>query len=346
MNKIILRQLAISDLCLSFARRMEGNKIIHYTMSYLSKMMGADPEQLVTEFIRKTEPDAEIEFVKAPTHEGPFATPAFSFLDKEPKIKAALQKFQSYQQLYQYKLPATSLGKWIAVKMTLANLWNSAMAPLNKLLVKLQPHKVRKFVEDGVAEYMATEDVSTQFKLLISKLIVIPTFTKYFDDKNLLRVTPCLYHSVAYEEGDELIAEQAILSDLRIYQSYGAIMGHFVMPSRIKLADTIGSGKDRYALICFFFADFYKIPGWNPLLTKGVPSPFPGVRTAGFENQIVELPELDASTRYQIEVVSLVEDRREANLMAYHQSYLDSLPAVQAAVKKTQVLIDALKDQA
>lgn len=340
MNKIIIRQLALSNLSLSFARRMEGNKIIHYTMSYLSKMMGADPEQLVTEFIRKTEPDTEIEF--APYSPNSPMVPADDFLNKEPAIKAALEQLKINCIVHQYHAYPNQKTWQKRFWAQTARLWNSLVAPLNNLLVKLQTYKVRKFVKDGVEQYMPTEDISTQFKLLTNKLIVIPTFTEYYER----RCTPCLFHSVAYEEGEELIAEEAILNDLRIYQSYGAIMGHLAMPTRIRLADTIGSGKDRYALVCFFFADSYKIPGWNPLLTKSVPSPFPGVRTAGWENQIVELPELDASTRYQIEVVPLVEDQREANLMAYHQSYLDSLPAVRAAVKKTQVLIDALKDQA
>lgn len=320
MNKMKLIPLSTTDLSFRYARRMEGNKIAHYCVPFSDVMLGNDPTESVANFIRETEPDAEIEFAQLPSNTAPHTSPAGDFLNKEPAIKVALEQFQCNSFLYQYSIPVTSWGKWIALKVTLPRLWNSAVAPINNLLVKLQAHKIKPLNVDEL-ELPLSEKTSAQPKASASKLIVIPTFRDFSADYNFERVMPCLYHSVAYEEGDELIAEEAILNDLRIYQSYGAIMGHLAMPTKMRLADTTGSGKGQYALLCFFFADFTKIPNYNPLLAPKAPSPFPGVRTAGSEGALVTLPELDISSRYNIELIDVSAVSHSQNLDICNDSY-------------------------
>lgn len=62
--KIVLRPLAVTDLSLRYARRLEGNKIVHYRISSIPAIIGVpgfDAFSLVKEHILSFEPDAQVE---------------------------------------------------------------------------------------------------------------------------------------------------------------------------------------------------------------------------------------------------------------------------------------------
>jgi hypothetical protein len=101
--KIVLRPLAVTDLSLRYARRLEGNKIIHYRISSIPAIIGVpgfDAFSLVKEHILEFEPDAEIELadsIKNP--EGLFGDASHILT---PQIRAELEKRKMNCQLMQY----------------------------------------------------------------------------------------------------------------------------------------------------------------------------------------------------------------------------------------------------
>lgn len=102
--KVVLRPLAVTDLSLRYARRLEGNKIIHYRISSIPAIIGVpgfDAFSLVKEHILEFEPSAQVELADSfKISEGLCGDVSAQVLT--PQIKADLEKRKVNAQLLQY----------------------------------------------------------------------------------------------------------------------------------------------------------------------------------------------------------------------------------------------------
>lgn len=328
--KIQLRPLSIHSLCFIYARVMDDKKIRHYSVPFVKTMLGADPRVLVCNHIRKEEPDAEIDFLETSTP-GVLTPEEVSLPFTEFSTWNSLRINKIGTILHQYNHHLVHPIWKLVVGKYIAPYYNALVKPINEALRKFQ---MRGMEPDEISRFDYLDHIRT--------IRLIPTIPVWTQEDYERRVSSCIYHTVAFEEGDEEIAYKALADDLEIYAKYKAIQGHLSMPSRIQLADTVGSGKKIYAVYCFMFADFNKIPGWNPMTAEKAPSPFPGIRTASYEGGVTVLPEIDYTKRYEIETIK-VDDNSEKLQDAIQKAYDESVPAVQKAAAKTRKKIKERK---
>lgn len=353
MNKVTLVRLPITELSISYARRYEGtNKITHYRVGDSHIMVGVDPLQAIKDYIVNLEGPTEFEIEQSSKVSSKMLLElAPQVLENEPKIKAALEQKQIRGLLFEQVIIEKDITKTDKLLNILSKFYNPVAHFLNKVLTYIQ-YKLYSINQiDIYGMYHNTHDetdidydysrvLETVAKLNRVKLlptIQIRKVTSYN------RIHPCTFLSLSYEEGDDAIAENILREDIRKYYDKDMILGHLVTPSRITLEDTIGSGKRKFALLCFLFVDNFKIPGFDPTTAPKVPTPLEGIRTANYEGNVTILPELDYSNRYEIEKVNVV-NTYEQNRKAYVDSYLNSVPAVNEAAKKMKAALKIQKE--
>lgn len=352
MNKVTLTRLAVTGMSVTYARKLEGNKIRHYNVGYAQVMLGLDPAQAIKELIEKEEGPAEFEFTElaSPSELGGFATaPVTSVLENEHEIRKALEKVSVKSCLYQELKLTSELTFGQKAFNWIANLVNPISSFINGKIVPLQ-HKIYKIDANYIwsNEWMNASDedrVAQELELAV-KLEKVTKFAilKLYEAEFIRQIHPCTYLSVCYEEGDEAVAENILREDLRKYYDQGMILGHLSMPAKLALADTIGSGKRVWALFCFVFVDYFKVPGYDPLTCKGAPNHLEGIRTAANEGELVHLPELDHRNKYQIESIDVIPSSYEANRQAVIDQYKASVPYVNEAAEKQRQKIRKLKE--
>lgn len=347
MNKVTLHRLPVMHLTVSYARRYEGtNKITHYDVGFAPAMTGVDPLQAIKELIEKTEGPTDLTLEAQPASSAPQTTATLgvelmdSLLANDKDIEKSLLKSKCPNIMYIQDVLVNDLKIPQKIANRFAKIANPAIDWANGVLIAAQ-HKMYGITGEDLFNLFSFDAESTDDQEVIgtytdlaakvAKVKKIPRLNTY-EAKYIRRVHPCVYLSVAYEAGDEAIAEAALLADLRKYQEMDMILGHLIMPSKIKLADGIGSGKQPYVLFCFLFVDFFKIPGWNPYDAPKAPQHLPGIRTAAYEGALNWLPELDYTKRYEVETIKVV-DTSEVNHKAYVDSYLESVPLVNKIAK-------------
>lgn len=355
--KVVLKRLPIVDLGIKYVRGYEGtNKLTHYRVAHSHAASGVNSITAIRNYILEREPYAIVEFQEPPSSLDSGVEDQTYILDNEPEIKAALQQVKVDSLLYQYNKLYFQPNKFQLILGYATRTINDLLiAPINSLIYKF---RIKDFQFTYQPDFMAFEDsVETKeiddfekhlakksaFRRFVANIKQIPLLPRYEGTEYTRAVTPCLFHSVTYEEGDEAKAAEVLLQDLRIVHGYKAILGHLAMPTRIALSNATGSGKKIYALFCFFFAEFYTIPGWNPLTAPRAPSPFPGVRTAAYEGGIGSVSELDYTNRYDIEhieVLNTYEENRNASIDAYKES----VPTVNAVAKAMDARIKKMKE--
>lgn len=343
MNKITLRTLPLSDLSIKYARFCGDGRVTHYSVPFASIVLGGDPKELVSNFIKKTEPDAELEFLP-PAHVDSQRVAAPYVLANDEDIRNALEAKEIKSNLYQYldlsNLTRTQLViSWIAYHVNpIINFFNRGLNIVQQKFYNVHPIDHFLDTEDETVEQRISREQAISAKLEKFKFLpLVPTF----EEQYVRKITPAIYHALAYDEDKEDEAAAILRADLRKYQDLGAIMGHLSMPSTIEVGEFVGTGKRRFILFCFLFIDMYKVPGFNPLVPpKFVHTPVDGIVSAAWEGCYVSLPEL--TTEFQVETINVAESYDD-NLAAYHDSYRASLPVVDKAVKNTQKKIDAAK---
>lgn len=319
-----LRQTAITDLTLRYARHMGGNKVRHYVVpamtAYAQGLVGPEGnysggfKELVANYISRKEGVTDIEFVES-------ARPASSdytlcvedvtkqVLKGEFWLKRALKKLKAKQFLIEYKT-------FDSISQKLKEFYNS-----------LVYRSYRGLRLGGV------------------KRFPLPTFdTQYNRALHIVR-----FLTITCEEDELEQAFEALKQDLKILHKNGLIVGNLAMPSILALADTVGIGKKTYAVFCF--------PVINELraqkLLKKTQLEMPlnylelfGVKYESRESETRYLNGVDIASKYEIEVVEVMDD--EAKLISIAErdkavvdSYNTSREHVLRAAKKQS---DFLKD--
>jgi hypothetical protein len=262
MKQIELRRIAVIDLNITYARKLEGNKIRHYRIDYtqhiLSKMAQLSDIDILKTFIEKEEGEP-VEIKMLPTvydgqypagtgKEGLVEGAALQVKDvtdillkDNPEIKKSLKKNKVKSLLYQYneKVPLSK-----RIFNPFKRFVNFFIYQINKVLAKLQGSSIEEI--HHYEKWGSFVDVRQ-----------VPYLqTRYPIEKH---VVPCTFLTVAFEEQDLEKAAATLVADLKKLNDEGLIMGHLAMPSMILLADTIGSGQNVYSLYCFLFVDNNKI---------------------------------------------------------------------------------------
>lgn len=328
MSKIQLRPTAIVDLSLSYARHMGENKVRHYRVSAMNLMIGKNvgrsTQDIVREFIKKTEGETDVEFVEIPKpkeqHSDNLTLRIKSQTDvlkNDKDIRKALEKKAIKSQLHQYKTYENTLDRY------------------KDLVVYYYNH--------FTGDYLFPEPSKT--------LSAVRKFFRFFgfrpnnsyQFKYKHNIVPCTYLSVMFEEGEYEEAKKALLADLRVLQNHRLILGHLSMPSSIDLADTVGLGRNPTALFCFLFLDYEKLHevlGTTPMTIPMLPLKPLGVKYESAEGSINYLNDVPFNKKYEIEVVEVTDFGMEEA----RQAHIDSFEASKEVVNDVaSVMSEALK---
>lgn len=150
--------------------------------------------------------------------------------------------------------------------------------------------------------------------------------------------TPVDFLSVAFEESQIEQAIQALFGNLEVLRQKNLIMGHFVMPSMLQLADDrVGAGEKYFALVCFpirsrkgmveqFGEDERR---WPLDLGKSL-----GLQYMGSEGSVNYLDGKKFEDKWDIETVDLFDKYSDDAYDQYVQSYKDSVEAINKEAKR------------
>jgi len=309
MKQIELREVAITDLSLKFARDMGNNKVRHYRISAIDtvvgRITGLDVEQMIATFIAQTEPDAkdsEIRFLYTPRRENNtlfIQDVTKKVLKGERGVKRALKKKYIKRMIHEYNRYD---GYFDALKDRLQIQWN-------------------KFFKESWEWDHAGFFSKMPYRRVIS---------------------PVSYLSVAFEKEQYNEAVIALREDLKILHKHGLIMGHLAMPSEILLADTIGLGKEPMALFCFLHLDWdklHKVLGTTPMTIEKLPLAKLGVKYEQFEGSLKCLRNIPFEEKYEIEIVDVSLHNADAARAAHIQAFEESKELINAIADEQRQLL-------
>lgn len=321
MSKVQLIPLAVTDLSMKYARRLEGNKILHYRVSAISRLAGIGGMgafETVAEYIKQNE-GLEAVLVenanKMPTQKGgPIEVEDMTerVLSALPKVRRALKKRTVTGQLYQYTEP-----------MTLKDRENEATSYVDR---QGQTHQVKK---------------TPKWKIIVTQAFYALGLEKLLPNSihcAVRRVTPVSYLTYCYEQPDEAKAISQMQEDLKKLQERNLIMGHLTMPSTITMADTVGAGIPRKVLFAFVVVNQPEICrqfNKNPLeLSRKPLQDLLGVKGESFEG---ELGYNITPGKYEIEIVDVNPQAlltSERIHQAVRLNYLQNVDHVNEAAKR------------
>lgn len=340
MKTISLTELAVTDLSVKFARRMDGNKIIHYkanTINLLANLFSDGQTDLrstaknkVIDYIKASEGnDVEVVFTRskefiADSNVGTMPTKDVSkvVLQNDPDITKALKQRYVQTQLLQY---IEFDSKLIEYKFRVGRFINENI--IKKVNSVLNKFFGKTLVDDEFGKY-----VVSRYTL---PYISLPKYNH--------NVTPCAYLSVSFEESKMQEGVDLLLSDLRSLNDRGLIMGHLAMPTMMPLADTVGSGQTTYVIFCFLFVDMnkmYKQDGktaMDYLDRKTSLNDMFGVKTMAYEGAISGAV---LSDKYEIESVDISTFDYDKNHQARVDNFLETLPVVAESAKRAKARLD------
>lgn len=340
MKKVTLRPLAVIDLSLRYARRMEGNKIIHYRVSMptvissLLNVPGASPLKEVQDYIRSQEGD-DIEFEvidhRRPKFDnkdgGALAVEDVSdkVLKNHPKILKELKKYKSDTLIHQFLRYENKFYQY----KDLASYW------INKNVIRYLNIAYNKLFNIPYTDFVYPIKSDREIRMMAEGPV------KYLETlvKAQRTIVPVTYLAYMYEEVDEQKAFDALASDLKILSDNGLILGHLCMPSTLEMADNIGFGIPIKALFCYVVADTDRL--MRHVLRKN-PLEFPpgykiykdiGVMGEMYEGECANpISGFDPASKYEIETV-YIDPVYEKNHQAVLDAYTDSLDHVNKVAK-------------
>lgn len=330
--QVILRPLAVMDLSVSFARPLEGNKIRHYKVGMSEQMgRGITPLEIVKQHILSKEPDAEIvveeyKHLQNPnTMSGMEITKAPGVLDTRKDIEAALLQKEIRSTLHQYNELTFSPNRFQKFLGYFTRAINRLIIfPINNVLYRLQNAFKPNPFESVILAELTFEEIQEKKSIYrrIQDSIRLITPLNPMEDTYVRMVTPCLFLTAAYEEGQEERAFHYIRDDLAKLHAAGALMGHLAMPSICLLADEVGDGKQKAAVFAFVFADFKKLAAYtgtpyNSILSGKDALAAMHLTTSSREGEIKKLPGLERSVvEIEIERISTVADQDHSDYLA------------------------------
>lgn len=363
-QKVILREMAVQTLSITFSRDMGNNTFRHYHVPP-SELIGKG--EAAIEIVKKTiiaEEGNGTEFEVIPLQRvnapmGMQTVDASSILAEDSDIEKALRARNIKQTLYEYNellFTPTRFQKILGYATRAINKY--LIAPINRAIYSLRikdfdwNYRSDAFVDHDLNDeleaqelvkfekHMANKTRLRRFVARIPQIRLLPDYLVQY----VRKVTPCQYLSVSYEAGDEEKAANYILNDLRKLQDAGAIMGHLAMPSMLLLCDTIGNGKTKAALFCFLFVDFANISahyGIDPatLLFNRQPLELIGLRTISHEGELKTFDDISFQKRYQIEdiFISTVQDSERQRFLDMLAPTYDKLAIRRAAQEEAFV---------
>lgn len=307
------------------------------------------PKDLIREHILAEEPNAEIEFLEGVTSlqpNSPLTLTEANLLENDPEIEAALKKVQVKSVLYQYNEITFSPNKAQKVLGYLTRAINRFIIfPINRLIYKLRINDFDWTYQPDFAPYSASieaQDVENFQKHLAKKsafrrfVARIPQITPLnpMEETYVRKVVPAQYLTVAYEEGNEAKAKEIILDDLRKIHSKGLIMGSFLMPKIIMLADVIGNGLHKAVIFLSLFVDYEKMMKEHGLsLTKMPPQPLKtlyGIKTDTIEGGITTFDELQSKNEIEEVIVNPISKAKREEYVREAEERLALAAALKA----------------
>lgn len=323
--KVELIPLAVVDLSFRYARHMGDKKIRHYKVSAISALMGelVKPLDQVAEFIRKTEPDAEISVRETRRYmkNDPDGSDSSMIIDDVTdkvctrKLRKQLLRKKVNGQIFQYEEPMSPADARRFNSTPIVNKWGVETDEL--------PPTYKLSIGDWLA-YAA-------FKVGLGKLV--PPKHK------VRKVTACTYLSYRYDEGQEKEAYGVLYQDLKILSDRGLIQGHLTMPSTLSLADTVGSLRMPKVIFCFLFVDTNKLAeqlGKSLLDLPRNPTSLIGVKGETLEGGIG--PSISEMVDYEIEEVEVSSETPNKSRQAYLDNYVETRDAVNEVAKRANAL--------
>ncbi len=343
MNKVTLRYVAQVDLDIRIARPMGDNKIRHYRVPMPYTMQtGIKALDAVRDYITSEEGPTEFtieETIESKVTIGePIKTIDLSevVLKNDPKIRKALGK-RTPESVKQWNVVTSRKHLFINPFKSFANFF---INKINKIhyKYKIRALKIEMGYDPANHSYWFSDESICFYdndgvKIVVDRFaylnIVQNPLIKPFNivSPYIRRAAPCSFLTVQFEEGQEELAANEILADLRILEKNNLIIGHLALPNAILLADIVGSGKKYYAMFCFLFVDPDKLCKITNKTFCDLPSQ--PLHLIGVKN---ETPESGVSsnklcTPYEIEEV-MVGTMSDYAHREYVQSYLDSVDEV------------------
>ena len=311
----VLKQLALTDLNLRYARKMSENTIRHYivpmSMTVMSHFSGNTPDNLVKEYIKENEGiDVIVEPVVSRTDNSLKVTNVSnSVLAGRNDIKRALSKFTTKQLIHQTPVYGSKFDTFKAMIN-----WK-VILPINNLIARF---KTGKSIPNSVPMSYHTG---------------IPYF-RVAQKYNKVHLTH--YLVIAFQEDEFKDAAKALVKDLDILLKNKLILGNLTMPSLVPLADTVGDGKKVYALICYVLIDSdvkEKLIG-----KEEYGSPKPSLKQIGIKYECAEgsvnfLDNIDPRDKYEIEEINIADGINEKNRQAYIESYNSTVEHVNSVAQ-------------
>lgn len=273
-KQVTLTPLAVSDLSLSYARMLGGNKIRHYTLR-LAHCAGQLPS--IPKLIEQHIMENEGERVQIIINDKSIAGSDLSAKDVTEHVlgglKGAIRKLKARQ-------PKTHLLQYKEV------------ADFNYFAKFAYPDKKAGATKVSFKEKLAM----LAAKIGLSRLVP----AKY--KVNL--VSPVSYLSYHYDEKNEKLAFDALRKDLKVLSDRNLILGSLAVPSTIVLADTIGNGSKRKVVFCFPYLNYQKLSyqaGIRPGFDSVKPLNSIGIHSATYEGGIG--PFIGNKEEFDIEIV-------------------------------------------
>lgn len=293
----LLRQLAIVDLNIKFARKLEENKIRHYVVPaaylYLNQLEANKPVSLIVkEYIKQTE-GIDVEFEPSQDTNKPLKLTdvSNSILVGRNDITKALKKLKSQSMIHQ----TISYGTFTDKLKAFIN--QNVINPINRTIFRIK-------TGTSISNYGLRFAYGT-----------IPYFT-VTTKTNTVHLTHHI--AVAFEEDQFVDASEVFVRDLSILTKNKLILGHLVMPSIMPLADTVGDGKKTYVLFSSIVIDSTVK---NKLLGQDGKLSSLGVQYECPEGGINYLDGVDPRSKYEIEEVNLMEGMHSKNNDVVIQNY-------------------------
>lgn len=326
-KKVELTPLAIVDLSVSYARKMDDKKIIHYRISHLMSLMdpnGNSPFARVVEHIREEEGD-DVEVVLNDTVQVELqrlgsamaVADVSSSIPMASRTRKALLQRKATSLIHQYNIYNSKLDQY---KDLISYKLNEVIFKINSAI---QTVKGKPYTKGSSNDSEVTKSVMITVRGFLPKTFEYLRTNRYNRAISLVR-----YIGVTYKESQEKEAFAALAQDLDTLQSHGLIQGHLSMPATLMLADTLGSGDRLKAVFCFLIINDVKAAEFLGRSQVDMPRMFLslfGVRHEMSEGAVPPyLNGVDPKTEFQIEVIDLLPGQSDVNRQAVLSSYMDS----------------------
>jgi len=339
---IELRQVAIDDLSLKYARDMGNNNVRHYRLPVSLLVVQEKnndnkdkPEDIIKNYIKEKEGLEDVVFIDNPKHK---TSEVLNILDAtdvilkdHKKIKKSLQKLKATCMLVERNYHPFLLWR---IHDFFATIINFVIKPINKILFKIQNKGKIGFTDNELLNYVS--DKFDELYSIDSKKHRPIKLISYIEYKNIRILDRHLNMTVAFEEKDAEEAVKILQDDLKILYDSNLIVGHLAMPFIVELADTVGLGKKGYILGCYPIIDSVKINKINnePLWNTNYKDFFKklGCKTVEFEGEIKYIEGKDPKDVYKIEIIdaSMIFLKKENEVLEeYNKTISDRIEETQ-----------------